>query len=312
MLNQADIARIRSCDLNLLLCLAVLIEEQSVSRSAERLGLSQPAMSQNLKKLHKLFDEPLFVKQGQGIAATDKALKLYQPLHQWLQLSSRLLLQKPFLPEEASGKIRFSLVADVAEAFVPRLLERLMVDAPNVELEFIHKPSDIFSMLESGELDLAVGGVEMPPPNIYGRRTTRERYLVFFSPNHPIAKQPSPGIEDVFEWDHARFSASNLIEQQIDLLAQELGLGRKCSFSCSSILVLQQSLKAGRHLAFLPERFLARSEGLQHLALAEIPAIEGMLYWHARVHKDPLIQWFKDLCIELTKDMIAEGQLPQS
>lgn len=312
MLNQADIARIRQCDLNLLLCLAVLIEEQSVSRSAERLGLSQPAMSQNLKKLHKLFDEPLFVKQGQGIAATDKAVKLYQPLHQWLQLSSRLLLQKPFLPEEASGKIRFSMVADVAEVFVPKLLERLMEEAPNVELEFIHKPADIFSMLEAGDLDIAAGGVEVPPPNIYGRRTSREDYYVFFSPEHPLAQLRNPGFADLFAFEQARYGASNLSEQQIDMLAQEQGLNRNVSFTSSSILVLLQALKAGRHLAFLPERMIKRSQGLQHLAVDGIPAVEGMLYWHARVHKDPLIQWFKDLCLELSNQMIADGHFPQS
>lgn len=312
MLNQADIARIRSCDLNLLLCLAVLIEEQSVSKSAERLGLSQPAMSQNLKKLHKLFDEPLFVKQSQGIAATEKAQNLYQPLHQWLQLSSRLLLQKPFLPEEATGKIRFSMVADVAEAFVPQLLARMMQDAPNVELEFIHKPSDIFAMLESGDLDIAAGGVELPPPNVYGRRTSTERYLVFFSPEHPLAGLKNPTLADVFAFEHARYSSSNLVEQQIDQLAQEQGFTRRCSFSSSSILVLLQSLKAGRHLAFLPERFLRRREQLSYLEFSEIPWAEGMLYWHARVHKDPLIQWFKDLCLDLVQEMIAAGSLPHS
>ncbi|AZQ11533.1 LysR family transcriptional regulator [Shewanella khirikhana] len=312
MLSQADIARIRSCDLNLLVCLVVLIEEQSVSRSAERLGLSQPTMSQKVKKIQTLFGEPLFIKQGLGIIATDKALKLHQPLEQWLLLSSQLLQKKPFFPEEAKGKISLGLLDDVAETLIPRLLEQLIVDAPNVELEFVNKTSNIFSMLESGKLDLAVGGVDVPPPNIHGRRTVSENYLVFFSQNHPLAKLANPSIQDVFHWEHARFSGSNLIEQEIDLLAQELGLTRKCSFSCSSNLVLLQSLKANRHLAFLPERFLKHSDSLLHLALPEIPSIDSMIYWHAKVHKEPLIQWFKDLCIELTKNMIKEGHFPQA
>lgn len=301
-MNHSDLKIIKGCDLNLLLCLTVLIEEESVSKSAERLDISQPAMSQNLKKIRNLFDHPLFVKNGQGIKATEKAHSLLPQLQKWLEMSSRLILQKTFDPKEVHGVVRIAFIDTMTSEIIPQLLEMIMRAAPHVELEFLHKPKDMFSMLESGELDLCIGGTELPPPNIYGRRIGMEKFCIASSPTHPINQLNNPSLADIFSFDTAEYSASDTAEPQITQLAQANNLNRKISFSTSSMLVLCNGLLAGKHIAFISDITSQNPDWQGKLAIVTheaLPQVESTLYWHARVHQDPLVQWFKNQCLIL-------------
>ncbi|GIU27523.1 LysR substrate-binding domain-containing protein [Shewanella schlegeliana] len=307
-MNPTDLKIIQQCDLNLLLSLAILIEEQSVSKSADRLDISQPAMSQNLKKLRNMFDDPLFVKQGQGIRATKKALRLYGSLTEWLQMSDRLISQTAFDPMESHGVIRIAFMDDLTQTMIPMMLDRILTFAPNVELEFVHKPRDVFSLLESGEIDIAAAGTDTPPANIHGRHISTDNYCAAYSLKHPLAKIAQPTLAQIFAHDTAEYSASNLVELEITQLALQHQLQRKMTFSTGSFLVLLQGLLAGKHVGFLPQRVLNsekwRSQ-LKGVVLTELPQLDSTLYWHARVHKDPLIQWFKDQCL----DIVSQQQL---
>lgn len=305
-MNHSDLKIIQRCDLNLLLSLTVLIEEQSVSKSAERLDISQPAMSQNLKKLRKLFDEALFIKHGQGIKATEKALALLPNLLEWLEMSSRLILQKTFDPQEVHGVIRIAFIDSMTSEIVPQILEMVMQAAPNVELEFLHQPKDMFAMLESGEIDLCAGGKIAPPANIYGRHIARDKYCIASSLDHPINQLVNPSLEEIFSFATAEYSASSAAETQVNQLVQANNLTRKTSFSSSSMLVLRNGLLAGKHIAFLSDAIIQNTYWQDKLAFIhheEMPVIESALYWHARVHKDPLIQWFKDYCLSITDSL---------
>ncbi|WP_394203955.1 LysR substrate-binding domain-containing protein [Shewanella waksmanii] len=313
-MNHSDLKIIQQCDLNLLLSLAVLIEEQSVSKSAERLSISQPAMSQNLKKLRVLFNEPLFVKSGQGIKATEKAVALLPKLREWLQMSSRLILQQPFEPAEIHGVIRIAFMDDLTQKMVPMMIEKLLSDAPHIELEFIHKPKDLFTMLESGELDIAAGGKENPPANIYGRQINTDIYCAAYAKHHPLAQIASPSLQQIFSHNTAEYSASNLVEDEINSLALRHGLTRKVTFSSASMTVMMHGLLAGQHVGFIPQRALNYPDWkhkLNGIALPQLPQLNSTLYWHARVHKDPLIQWFKNSILDMVSNLKAQGTLPK-
>jgi len=311
-MNPADLKKIQGCDLNLLLNLAVLIEEQSVSKSAERLDISQPAMSQNLKKLRNLFDDPLFIKHGQGIKATGRALALLPDLREWLQMSSRLILKEPFEPSESHGVIRIAFMDDLTQLMIPMMLDKITKEAPNVELEFIDKPRDMFSLLESGELDLAAGGTESPPANIYGRRLNEDQYCAAFTKSHPLAQIENPTLAQIFTYETAEYSSSNLVEGEINRLVQSQQLQRKTSFIASSMSVMLHGIMAGKHVGFIPQRALESPQWrakLVGVSIDPFPPLESTLYWHARVHRDPLIQWFKEHCLGITNSLKDEGTL---
>ncbi|PKH62861.1 LysR family transcriptional regulator [Shewanella sp. Choline-02u-19] len=311
-MNLTDLKIIQQADLNLLLSLAILIEEQSVSKSAERLDISQPAMSQNLKKLRSVFNDPLFVKQGQGIKATSKALRLYSSLTEWLQMSDRLISQTAFDPMESHGVIRVAFIDNLTQSMIPIMLDKILTSAPNVELEFVHKPRDVFPLLESGEIDIAAAGTNTPPANIHGRHISTDIYCAAYSFNHPLAKIKQPTLAQIFAHNTAEYSASNLVETEINLMVLQNQLQRSITFTTGSFLVLLQGLLAGKHVGFLPQRILMsekwRSQ-LKGVVLDELPQINSTLYWHARVHKDPLIQWFKDECLDIANTLNQQSYI---
>ncbi|MGS0826217.1 LysR substrate-binding domain-containing protein [Shewanella sp. 0m-8] len=311
-MNPTDLKIIQQCDLNLLLSLAILIEEQSVSKSAERLDISQPAMSQNLKKLRAVFDDPLFVKQGQGIKATSKALRLYSSLTEWLQLSERLISQSAFDPMKSHGVIRIAFMDDLTQTMIPILLDKILMSAPNVELEFVHKPKDVFSLLESGEIDIAAAGTDTPPANIHGRHISSDNYCAAYSRHHPLAKIKQPTLAQIFAYDTAEYSASNSVEAEITQLALHNQLQRKITLISGSFQVLLQGLLAGKHVGFVSQRTLASEKWqsrLEAVVLKELPQLDSTLYWHARVHKDPLIQWFKDQCLDVANTLKQQSNI---
>ncbi|MEP5287430.1 MAG: LysR family transcriptional regulator, partial [Alloalcanivorax venustensis] len=134
---------IASADLNLLKYLDVLLREKNVTRAAEQLGITQPAMSNCLKRLRHMFGDPLLIRTSEGMTATDRALEL-QPLVRQLisQAESLFTPEDVFRPAESRRVFRI-MTSDYAEAtLVPHIVRRLREEAPNVVLDFL-TPSDV-------------------------------------------------------------------------------------------------------------------------------------------------------------------------
>src|SRR5258706_461364 len=126
-----------SVDLNLLVAFDALLTERHVTRAGERVGLSQPAMSNALARLRALFDDPLFVRNAGRMEPTTRAAALAEPVRgALLQLQTALEGAGPFDP--ATARRRFVLAsADFTELLLlPRLIERLDRHAPHIDIGF--------------------------------------------------------------------------------------------------------------------------------------------------------------------------------
>ena len=138
-------------DLNLLVYLDVLLRERNVTRAAEELGISQPAMSNSLRRLRDLFDDPVLVRTSDGMTPTDRALELQPLVRTVLTAAEQAVLPKTdFNPAESSRIFRI-MASDYSEAtLLPVLLGRLRKQAPNIRLD-IMTPSDVsFHDVERG------------------------------------------------------------------------------------------------------------------------------------------------------------------
>ncbi|WP_395069085.1 LysR family transcriptional regulator [Paraburkholderia silvatlantica] len=122
-------------DLNLLVYFEALFIEGQVSRAADRVQLSQPAMSLALKRLREMFDDPLFVHTSQGMVPTTRAYELIEPVRNMLQQSRELLEQrKTFDPGEAAGTFLLVATDYVASLVLPGIIQRLQVAAPRAHV----------------------------------------------------------------------------------------------------------------------------------------------------------------------------------
>lgn len=177
---------IRKLDLNLFIVLEALISEQSVTRAADRLGLSQPAVSAALKRLRQQLGDPLLVRTRDGMLPTPRAKQIFSSLSHSLELIQGVLQDGPtFVPERTQRSFTVML-SDIGEiVYLPRLIERLHRDAPGIRLTVrrLIRPR-VSEELASGRIDLAVGWVDRANDH-YRDNLFMEDFVCIVRPKHP-------------------------------------------------------------------------------------------------------------------------------
>ena len=151
-----DTRELAKIDLNLLISLQVLLEEGSVSRAAERLYITQPAMSKTLSRLRQLFDDPLFTRTSHGMQATPRAQELAADLAGILTDISQLVSGSAFDPRTFTGEITLALSEYIGVALVPPLTQKLQLQAPLLQLRVITRVENQLDELALGNLDFAI------------------------------------------------------------------------------------------------------------------------------------------------------------
>ncbi len=151
-----DTRQLSRIDLNLLISLQVLLEERNVSRAAERLYITQPAMSKTLSRLREVFGDPLFTRSSHGMQPTPRALQLAGDLSDILGDIRRLVAGPAFDPASYNGEIRLALSEYIGVALLPPLVRNLQEQAPRLRISVITRVENQLQELADGNLDLAV------------------------------------------------------------------------------------------------------------------------------------------------------------
>ena len=181
-----NIARV---DLNLLVYLDVLLRECNVTRAAEELGISQPAMSNSLRRLRDLFDDPLLVRTSDGMTPTDRALELQPLVRNVLAAAEIAVLPKTIFDAAASDRIFRIMASDYTEVtLLPQLLTRLRREAPGIRLD-IMTPSDVsFHDVERGKVDLVINRFDTLPQSFHQVHLWDDSFSCVMSASNPVIK----------------------------------------------------------------------------------------------------------------------------
>jgi DNA-binding transcriptional LysR family regulator len=205
-----DIRELGRLDLNLLVALEALLEERNVSRAADRLFISQSAMSKTLGRLRELFDDPLFIRQASGMVPTPRAVALSEHLPSVLKAVQAMVAPTEFDPLTYSGKVRLLVEGHMGVWLMPRLLERLASSAPQVLLRTTSSAESPLELLASGDLDFVIQGERQSYPPEY-RLTT-----LGYAPPRLLARSGHPLEGKKLTWDML------LACPQVQLLIPEL------------------------------------------------------------------------------------------
>ena len=143
-------------DLNLLISLHILLEERSVSRAAERLNITEPAMSKTLSRLRDMFEDPLFTRSSHGMQPTPRAEELATPLAELLKDIGQLVSGNEFDPYAYTGEITLALSEFIGVALLPPLIHRLHQQAPRLTIRTITRVENQLEQLGRGNLDFAI------------------------------------------------------------------------------------------------------------------------------------------------------------
>ncbi|AWV08617.1 LysR family transcriptional regulator [Marilutibacter maris] len=286
----------KGLDLNLLVTLDVLLSERNVTRAAERLHLSQPAVSVQLSKLRDALGDPLLLPGARGMRPTVRAEALRGPLREALEtLQQAVAPAGPFDPATATQDWRIAASDYAAATVVQPLLAGLRAAAPGTRLAMVDMvPARIARQAEDGSIDLAFHTFDDAPPGLRQRRLFVERYVLAGRADHPrLRRRPTPaqfcGLEHaIVSPDGGGFRGAT------DEALAARGLSRRVVLSVPHFLLLLSVLAETDLVAMLPERLAARHPGLRVVAPpVEVPAFELVMLWHERVHRAPAHQWLR-------------------
>ncbi|MEJ0022501.1 MAG: LysR family transcriptional regulator [Alphaproteobacteria bacterium] len=180
---------LNTLDLNLLRVLSVMTEEQSVTRTGDRLGLTQSAVSHTLGRLRAIFGDPLFVRGPQGMLPTQRAVELAAGIRLGLaQIESALA---PTF-DSATTDRRFTIVGGAYACMVlgPSLVARMVGEAPRAELRLRNHGDDMYALLDTGQADALIAGFAKPPDRFVSTELLQEEFVWVVRADHPVTKQP--------------------------------------------------------------------------------------------------------------------------
>ncbi len=177
MLKIHAVNSIASLDLNLLVVFDAILKERNITLAGQRIGLSQPAMSSALGRLRKTFNDPLFVRTGNGMQPTPYAQLLAPPIQHACELiAGSLQIGADFEPSASTRTFSFYMT-DIGEAvFLPRLLGALAVQAPRVEVRVLRIPErGAQEAMAAGDVDIAIGLFPNLKAGFFQQRLYRDR-----------------------------------------------------------------------------------------------------------------------------------------
>jgi len=294
---------IRNLDLNLLKALDALLDERSVTRAAQRLSLTQPAVSGMLTRLRDHFDDPLFIRAPHGIVPTQRAQQLAAPVKRILAEIDQLLQPITFTPQTASLTFTIAATDYALRAVIVPFIAALKAQAPCIRVRVVPvEPDRLTTQLEQGTIDLALLTPAATPEDLHSRALYDERYVCMMRADHPDAGQPLT-LDRFCSLEHVLVSWSGESFRGVtdDALAN-VGRERRVGLSVSSFLVLPEVLAISEMIAVVPSRM---AEHRPDMFVCDAPlAIAGFtksMAWHGRTHRNPAQTWLRGLLAETSQ-----------
>lgn len=289
-------------DLNSLVVLGLLLRTKSVTRTAQRLGVSQPSVSRSLAQLRDLLDDPLLVRTAGGMELTRRAEELAGPLQAWLTDTSTLLEPAQFDPGALERRFRIASTDFGVAAVVAPSLHHIAAAAPGVAIDIQPFSDDMIAKLTSGEIDVIVSGLDPDRSQTYDRFLFADSFSCVVSRSHPLAQRPSHAplpLDDFLAWPHISLVVN---ENEFDRVAVRLGeqadqrrvIARLPYFQAAPSLI-----RGSDAIMTLPTRAAMDFVRSHDLARLPGPACLGKmnyrLLWNERSRRDPAIHWLCDM-----------------
>jgi DNA-binding transcriptional LysR family regulator len=287
-------------DLNLMRVFLTVLHERSVTRAAQRLNLTQPAVSYALGRLREQFNDPLFVRTATGMQPTPVAFALADPIERGMNsFAEAVSLRQQFDPATSTRRFRLSM-SDIGEmVFLPPLMERVHALAPRLQIEVLEVALEhLPHALKDGEVDLAIGNLAG-----LGRHTCHadlfsERYACMGRRGHPVL---SAGLtrSQFKRLDHILVASRASAHRLLDDVLGEAGLHRQPYLTLPHFSAAAEIVRRTDLTVTLPYRaaiWFNRDNAFDIRPLPiTLPPLCVTVHWHARFESDPGTMWLRRL-----------------
>ena len=279
-------------DGRLLALLVAVVEEQSITRAADRLGVTQSAVSHGLERLRALAGEPLVVRSGRGVAVTARATALAERARVLLSGLQSLAAGGGFDAAGFEGCVTIAANPLQRDLLLPRLLQRLRRDAPRATLRVL--PSDVPSaqMLRDAQCQLVISPRPPDAGDVVHKRLFEDRYVVF----HDAACRAAPASRAEYEAaEHVVVLQAPQRSLAVDLWIVALGPAGRIAVQVADFAGVRAFIAGSDRIATLPSLLrMGALAGLAHAAPPfECEPMPMYVLWHQRHHDDPMHRWLR-------------------
>jgi DNA-binding transcriptional LysR family regulator len=292
---------LRTIDLNLLVFFDALMSERHVTRAANKVSISQSAMSNALSRLRHVFKDDLFIRTSKGMEPTLRALELGQSIGQILQQTSRLMSSDIHFDPLISNRSYSIRMSDLIGALVlPVLVTNLSSSAPNISLDVLHiSPEKTVELLESDQLDIALSTDLEHNNSIRSQALISDRMVCILRKGHPLSSGKLT-LKKFFDGKHLRVSMSPTDIRFVDNVLAGQGHKRDVVINVPHWLLIPEILKKTDLIAVISER-LASNFTNEDLVLRPLPFMANYfhwtMYWHKRYEHSQSHQWLRGLIV---------------
>lgn len=314
---------INRIDLNLLVYLDALLRERNVTQAANQLNLSQPAMSNGLRRLRELFDDPLLVRTSEGMTPTERALELEPVVREVLSTIDRAVQPRSdFEPQEAQRVFRI-MASDYAEStLLPTVLGQLRTLAPGLTLD-IMTPSDVsFKDVERGKVDMVINRFDSMPQSFHQIHLWNDSFSCVLSPENPVLKDFT--LDNYLKANHVWVSKTGMgvgvgvnpddVQRLgwVDAALNKLGKKRQIRVFTRHYQAAMTMAEQNDLIVTLPTRAAQLKANNPRVVIREppldIPPLELKMAWSPLLQHNPANRWLRKLIADSAR--LLDGKEP--
>ncbi|MEV5831587.1 LysR family transcriptional regulator [Spirillospora sp. NPDC052242] len=302
---------LQQVDLNLLVILDALLQEQNVTRAAERLHMSQPATSTALSRLRKVLGDELLVKRGRHLQLTPRAESLIDPVRDVLATIEQHIVRPPtFDPAHDQRVFTINASDYVGVTLIRPLLGRLAGLAAGLRIDLAPVPERYLNALQRDEIDLVILPdrlVDAEPLEDCSREPViSDRFVGAVWRGHPAAEERLT-LDVMSSFPYLLYQPPGgvgLVERDLD----EAGIGRQVEATASSFVAMPFMLAGTRLVTLVPESLGKRVASAADIVLLEpdfrLEPLRQSVLWHARRDRDPGHAWLREQLLTVAKDSL--------
>ncbi|KXI24084.1 LysR family transcriptional regulator [Photobacterium sanguinicancri] len=296
----------KNINLNLLVSLQALLEECHVSRAAERLHITQSAVSRQLYQLRDIFHDPLLIRDGNRLLMTPKAEQLKARVDAVLGDCQQILQLDTFDPQTWRGKVVLSSSDYVAQYILPDVVELLREHAPQVSVEYQLWQPDFYSELGQRDIHLFSSMLSSLPEGLCGEPIGADYPVCVMSQQHPLAQQSQLSLTDFLRYSHISVSGGGDKDSFIEQYLSSQGLQRDIKFRVPFFTSAFNTLSRSDMLMVVPEHIALNMKPSYPIHFLPLPMPVDQhkywLMWHPKYDSDLPHQWLRQRVLTVMRD----------
>ncbi|MGB2078662.1 MAG: transcriptional regulator LeuO [Vibrio sp.] len=300
-------SRLRGVDLNLLTVFDAVMQEQNITRAAQYLGMSQPAVSNAVARLKVMFNDELFIRHGRGIQPTQRARQLFGPVRQSLQLVLNELPGSVFDPQTSTRTFKLALCSPSDLRFAPAILRGIHQVAPHIQLQITaDADNQLADKLKYQEVDFVIDYMNFDGTGFCSTEIFNDDLVVVSSATHPRLKSSISQAEFIQE-QHAAMTQIEGVRTFYDYISEDLDCN--CAYQGASLSNILYVVSQSDMITVVPRWLLEGMPNPEQFNVYEYPyaekSVSGFLSWHDSSEKDKGHIWMRDQLMMICGETLA-------